>query len=60
LKKLQACENSIEESDLEPHEVTVTGIVFKDGEDWKAQYARVKEVLATRPNVDKSNKGSSK
>jgi len=57
LNKLHACENSLEESDLEPHEVTVEGIVFKDGKEWQAQYALVKSVLATRPNVDDNSKG---
>jgi len=56
LRKLQSCENSVAESDLEPHEVTVKGIVFKDGKEWQEQYAIVKSVLATRPNADNETK----
>jgi len=32
LSKLQACENSAEESDLKQHQVTVEGIAYKEGE----------------------------
>jgi len=45
----------VEESDLEPHEITGDGIVFKDSDAWKTQFAMVKEVLATRPNTGKNN-----
>ncbi len=58
--KLHACENSVSESDLEPHEVTVEGIVFKDSEAWKKQYALVKSVLAERPNIEGKTKNISK
>jgi len=50
----------VEESDLDRHEVATTGIVFKDSEEWKSQYAMVKEVLATRPNIEKGDNGSPK
>jgi len=57
LSRLQACENSVVESDLEPHEVMVEGITYKESEAWKKQYALVKEVLASRPNIEKSDRG---
>lgn len=54
--KLLACENSVSESDLGSHEVTVVGIVFKDSEAWKKQYAAVKSVLADKPNIERQNR----
>jgi len=60
LKKLQSCENSAEESDIDSDETPIDCIAFKDDEAWKTQYSMVKEVLASRPNVEKSDNGSFK
>ena len=53
LRKLQRCEDSLEESDFSPEEVSGTNqIVFKSSEDWKTQYEKVKSVLDARPNIN--------
>ncbi|MFK8069121.1 MAG: hypothetical protein AB8D52_12870 [Gammaproteobacteria bacterium] len=56
LQKLHACENSLEESDLELHEIARKGIVFKNTKEWQKQYEIVKSELQTRPNIERNTK----
>ena len=54
LRTLQKCENSRQESDMDQHEASIKGAVFKNNEEWKTQYKLVKDVLATRTNIEKN------
>ena len=55
LKRLRWCEDSAKYSDLMEHEITSAAgqILFKDDPRWKAAYADVKSILATRENIDR-------
>ncbi|GLR69402.1 hypothetical protein [Agaribacter marinus] len=52
LDKLNRCEDSLSKSDLDEENIEqVHGIIFKDSEEWQAQYRLVKSVLENRPNI---------
>ena len=53
LRKLQQCENNLEESDWLPENIAKTdGLIFKSSVQWQAQYKLVKSILNTRKNVE--------
>ena len=52
LGRLRFCEESADLSDLTPREIALAlGILFKRTPEWRAAYADLKEVLATREHV---------
>ncbi len=53
LRKLLACEESLEASDLEPGEASLRAdeIAFKDSAKWQGAYSEVKALLADREHV---------
>lgn len=55
LARLRFCEESAELSDLTPQEIGLSrGILFKRTPEWRAAYADLKEILATREHVSRT------
>ena len=56
LKSLQQCEQSFEESDqyVSSELDGEDRIEFKESEQWKLAYSRVKSILKNRPHIDKN------
>jgi len=53
LKKLNQCENSLQESDFSPDEIAeVEGIIFKSSAEWKNQVKLVKKLLSNRNHIE--------
>ncbi|MEO1730173.1 MAG: hypothetical protein AAFR64_05500 [Pseudomonadota bacterium] len=55
LKRLRWCEDDPQGSDLTPHEIAQAdgNILFKSDHLWKAAYADVKAILATREHIER-------
>src|SRR4051794_29471768 len=52
LARLRFCEDQQDDSDLTAAEIATTdGILFKDTSEWRAAYADLKLILATREHV---------
>jgi len=52
LERLRRCEDSLELSDMEAHEVErADGILFKDSPAWKRANRELKEILALREHI---------
>jgi len=53
LKKLNQCENSLQESDWSLEQIAeVEGIIFKSSIEWEDQVKLVKAVLSNRPHIE--------
>lgn len=52
LKALRLCEESVQDSDLDPTEIAaLDGINFKDEPQWREAYQDLKATLASREHV---------